>query len=120
MLHQIRIVRIMFAMKTLTAHKKASREDWHPADICAAVRKAGWSLRRLSTAYGYVPQRLAVALSRPDPQGERLIAAALGTRPEVIWPSRYDRHGQPNRGRKLRQIALRVPALLPDADRYHE
>ncbi|KFD16168.1 Ner family regulatory protein [Rahnella aquatilis CIP 78.65 = ATCC 33071] len=31
------------------------------------------------------------ALTRKWPKGERLIAEAMGVRPELIWPSRYTR-----------------------------
>ena len=88
-------------MSTLHGAKKASLQDWHPADIVAALRKQGWSLRRLSAHHGYSPYALKNALALPWPRGEWLIAEALGTRPERIWPSRYDRHGNPNRGRKM-------------------
>lgn len=70
--------------------KKASQKDWHPADIVAALRKAGWSLRKLSIANGYAaPTTLTVPLNRPWPKGERIIAAAIGIDPARIWPSRY-------------------------------
>ena len=32
--------------------KKASRKDWHPADIKAALDKAGWTLRALAAHHG--------------------------------------------------------------------
>lgn len=70
--------------------KKASPKDWHRADIVAAVRKAGWSLRKLATHHGYSSATtLTTALSRPWPKGERLIADAIGENPADIWPSRY-------------------------------
>lgn len=70
--------------------KKPARLDWHRADIVAALRKAGWSLRRLSKHHGYASgTTLTTALDRPWPKGERLIAAALGVAPQDIWPSRY-------------------------------
>ena len=89
-------------MDKLNDLKKASHSDWHPADIVAALRKAGWSLRRLSMHYQLAPGTLKVALQMPYPNGERLIAAAIGVKPWEIWPSRYDADGQPNRGRKMR------------------
>lgn len=89
-------------MDTLNKAKKASLSDWHRADIVAALRKAGWSLRKLSVHYGFSPGCLANALNIPYPNGERLIAAAIGVKPWDIWPSRYDGKGQPNRGRKMR------------------
>jgi len=72
------------------ASKKASLTDWHRADIVAALRKAGWSLRQLATHHGYAqPTTLSTALNRPWPKGEKLIADAIGQKPETIWPTRY-------------------------------
>lgn len=67
----------------------ARREDWHPADIIAALRKRGTSLAALSRQSGLSPSTLANALSRPWPKGEWLIATALKVHPSEIWPSRY-------------------------------
>jgi Ner family transcriptional regulator len=89
-------------MRQLKTLKKASHQDWHPADIVASLRKAGWSLRRLSMHYGLSAGTLKRALADPYPNGERLIAAAIGVKPEKIWPSRYDSEGKPNRGRSFR------------------
>lgn len=89
-------------MTTLNTVKKASHQDWHPADIVAALRKAGWSLRSLSKHYKLAPGTLGQAIKVPYPNGERLIAAAIGVKPNEIWPSRYDADGNPNRGRRLR------------------
>ena len=100
-------------MNELHGAKKASLQDWHPADIVAALRKQGWSLRRLSAAQGLHPQTLTAALARPYPKGELVIATTLGMKPEKIWPSRYDRHGQPNRGRKARRHVVNVTPLKP-------
>ena len=70
--------------------KKAVPQDWHRADIVAALRKKGWSLRRLSAHFGYLsPGTLTHALDRPWPKGEFLIAQTLGIEPQTIWPSRY-------------------------------
>ncbi|MFK5985912.1 MAG: helix-turn-helix transcriptional regulator [Pseudomonadota bacterium] len=84
-------------MTTNNYTKKQSLEDWHQADIVAALRKSGWSLRRLSTANGYAPTSVGVALCRIYPKAEQLIAKTLGVHPMVIWPSRYDKNGNPNR-----------------------
>lgn len=89
-------------MRQLNNTKKASLEDWHPADIVAALRKKGWSLRQLSTHHHLSPGTLKGAIQAPYPNGEKLIADAIGIKPWEIWPSRYDSDGQPNRGRKLR------------------
>ncbi|WP_093037896.1 helix-turn-helix domain-containing protein [Thiocapsa roseopersicina] len=77
----------------------ASREDWHPADIVAALRKAGWSLRRLSVHHNLCPTALSRVTQSPWPKGERLIAEAIGIPPEEIWP---DRHAK-----RLERIARR-------------
>src|SRR5689334_329296 len=73
--------------------------DWHPADVIAALRKVGWSLRQLSLDNGLDGKTVAHALHKPYPKAERIIADALGVRPEAIWPSRYDSRGVPNRTR---------------------
>jgi len=70
--------------------KKQPLEDWHPADIVATLRKAGWSLSRLSIHHGYKDRgTLKCALSPGWPKGERIIAETLGLHPSDIWPSRY-------------------------------
>jgi lambda repressor-like predicted transcriptional regulator len=46
-------------------------------------------MRQLSLHHGYGPSTLHSALHRPWPKAEKLIADALGTAPEKIWPSRY-------------------------------
>jgi len=70
--------------------RKSSAGDWHPADIKAALEKAGWSLRGLSEHHGYYPTALSSALRSRYPKAQGLIAEAIGVDPEVIWPSRYE------------------------------
>ena len=70
-------------------HVKPPRSDWHRADIVASLKKIGLSLRTLSTRNRYKPDTLKKALRTRYPKGERIIADALGLRPETIWPSRY-------------------------------
>ncbi|MDR0805387.1 MAG: helix-turn-helix domain-containing protein [Enterobacteriaceae bacterium] len=65
------------------------KEDWHSADIIAALRKQGTTLAALSRNSGLSSSTLANALVRPWPKGEWLIAEALGKHPSEIWPSRY-------------------------------
>lgn len=80
-------------MNEANKQKKAASKDWHPADIVAAVRKAGWSLRKLSTHHKYhCPTTLGTALKRPWPKGQKIIADAIGIAPEKIWPSRYTKN----------------------------
>ena len=77
-------------MSKLNKAKKAVPEDWHRADIVAALHKAGWSLRRLSVKNNYKsPTTLIQALNRRWPKGQNIIANAIGVKPSVIWPSRY-------------------------------
>lgn len=64
--------------------------DWHRADIVAALKKKGWSVRKLSLAAGLSPDTLKGALQFPYPKGETIIAAAIGIKPEEIWPTRYE------------------------------
>ena len=64
------------------------QQDWHPADIIAALKKRGTSLAAVSCNAGLASSTLTNALSR-WPKGERLIAEALGIAPEQSWPSRF-------------------------------
>ncbi|ARA77898.1 DNA-binding protein [Pectobacterium brasiliense] len=65
-------------------------QDWHPADIIAALKKRGTWLAAVSRNAGLASSTLANALKRHWPKGERLIAEALGSSPEQVWPSRYN------------------------------
>ncbi|MCU1795996.1 transcriptional regulator [Pectobacterium polaris] len=67
-----------------------NEQDWHPADIIAALKKRGTSLAAVSRSAGLASSTLANALKRHWPKGERLIAEALGSSPEQVWPSRYN------------------------------
>ncbi len=72
------------------AAKKASQEDWHPADVKATLHKAGITLAGIAKAHGLTStSTLSVALVRSYPAGEKRIADALGLHPKEIWPSRY-------------------------------
>lgn len=74
---------------TMDTQKGMSPTDWHPADIKAALEKRGVSLRQLARSHGYAHfQRV---LTTHWWAAEQIVAAALGTKPEAIWPSRYER-----------------------------
>lgn len=75
-------------------------KDWHSADIIAALKKKGTSLAALSRQAGYASSTLSNTLVRPWTKGEQIIAMALDTQPELIWPSRY---GNKKRSLKTRQ-----------------
>lgn len=91
--------------------KKPAPEDWHPADIVAALRKADWSLAQLSLEHGYTNRgSLGLALRTPYPKAEKIIADALGIEPKAIWPTRYHPDGTPNRTKGAKPLR---PANLP-------
>ncbi|MCB6182350.1 helix-turn-helix domain-containing protein [Leeia sp. TBRC 13508] len=73
----------------MSTKKSDTHKDWHRADVVAALRKKGWSLRKLSVAAGLSEGTLKSALDRPWPKGELIIAKAIGCEPESIWPERY-------------------------------
>jgi len=89
---------MMAPMSTKKHPKKASPKDWHPADVIAAVRKKGSSIRQLSIAAGLHPGSLRVALARHYPRAQAVLAAFLEQPPQTIWPSRYDADGSHKRG----------------------
>lgn len=64
-------------------------DDLHRADIIAALKKRGLSVRQLSRDAGLNENTLANALRSPWPKGEKIIADAIGMKPEEVWPSRY-------------------------------
>ncbi|MEJ1381375.1 MAG: helix-turn-helix transcriptional regulator [Candidatus Sedimenticola sp. (ex Thyasira tokunagai)] len=76
-------------MTTSKAPKKQLKRDWHPADIICELKKARWTLSKLSKHHEYGRTSLQKALRRPWPKAERFIAEAIGVAPEEIWPSRY-------------------------------
>ena len=70
--------------------KKASQEDWHQADVIAALRKRGITLRGLAAKHGLKDSSsMSAALVRSLPANEKRIADALEMHPKDIWPSRY-------------------------------
>ena len=76
------------------APKKASQEDWHPADVIAALRKRGITLRALAAMHGIKDSSsFSAALVRSLPANEKRIADALEMHPKDIWPSRYFEDG---------------------------
>lgn len=65
------------------------KNDWHKADIVAALHKQGTTMAALSRAAGLSSSTLANVIARPWPKGEWMIAETLGIHPAEIWPSRY-------------------------------
>lgn len=66
-----------------------TKQDWHPADIIAALHKRGTSMAAVSREAGLASSTLANVLKRSWPKGEWLIAQALHVHPATIWPTRY-------------------------------
>ena len=86
--------------------KTKQPQDWHPADIVAALHKRHLSLRQLALTHGYNSRSLSQTLRAPMGPGELIISKALGVTPQAIWPSRYD-----NKGRRIdRRSTQRCPA----------
>lgn len=65
------------------------KNDWHPADVVAAIKKKGLSLSALSRRAGLSSSTLSNALRRKWPKGEKIISDFLGMEASAIWPSRY-------------------------------
>ena len=84
--------------------KKTSLEDWHPADIKAALHKRGITLAGIAKAHGMTSSStLSSTFTRSYPANEKRIADAIGVHPKIIWPSRYYESGDP-RPRGFRAI----------------
>ncbi len=66
-----------------------TQRDWYPAEIKCALEIKEKTLRDLSRENGLHPDTLKAALRVPYPKAEKIIAEALGMRPEEIWPLRY-------------------------------
>lgn len=74
--------------------KKPVAQDWHPADIKAALHKKGITLKGLADAYGLAgSSTLSATFTRSYPLNEKRIAEAIGVPPHVIWPSRWNADG---------------------------
>ena len=97
-------------MKSFTPPKKASLQDWHPADVVAALHKRGITLRKLAEQHNVAAPSIVCALRRRSLPAERRIAEAIGIAPQEIWPSRYNPDGSRQDLRKLTRAQGRVNA----------
>lgn len=97
--------------------KNPTPQDWHAADLVAAVKKSGTSFQRLSRLHGFGQGTLSQAVYRPYPKCEGIIASHLNTTPQAIWPSRYNLDGTPKSGRGERGIGRHPVNLKPDTTR---
>lgn len=64
-------------------------EDWHRADVKAALEKKGLTLKKLAISNDLSPGTLSNVFRLNYPKAQKIIAEALGVPPETIWPSRY-------------------------------
>lgn len=97
--------------------KKATSQDWHKADIVAAIHKSGTSMQRLSRLNGYSANTLTQAFVKPYPKCERIIADHLGVAVQTIWPSRYSLDGSPKSGRGERGLGRHSTNLIANTTR---
>lgn len=71
------------------AKKTRIKQGWHKEDIKAAIRKRYGSITALAEQSGVASCYLRVALMRPQPKAEGIIARSLGESPAELWPERY-------------------------------
>lgn len=69
--------------------QNSSTENWHRADILAAIKKRGRTLAQLSRDNGLHERTLYNALERHWPKGEKIISDFIGVPVCSIWPERY-------------------------------
>ncbi|MDO9104905.1 MAG: helix-turn-helix transcriptional regulator [Methylovulum sp.] len=82
------------ATKKASLDAEAPAQDWHPADIVAALHKAGYTLAKLAEKHNLKSgQSFSHAMRRSLPVSEQRIADVLGVHPKTIWPSRYNLDG---------------------------
>jgi Ner family transcriptional regulator len=75
--------------------------------IKAKLLEAGLTLAEIDRVYQLSSGTARNTMREPNARGERAIAAALGTRPHLLWPTRYRPSGQ----RRSPQNWTRVPTL---------
>ena len=83
----------------LVDNTKQMTNDWHPADIKAALEKNGYSFSKIAAENGYKSRAISKVLRSPWSSIETIVGKILNLHPMEIWPSRYDSHGQPYRSR---------------------
>ena len=98
---------------SMTTKKSTPRqEDMHPADVIAALRKRGTSLRKIAIENNY--SHIQRVLTSPWLAAEQLVAKALDTRPEDLWPSRYlNPHDRTLAFKQTRRIVVTHPCPPP-------
>ncbi|EMX8695952.1 helix-turn-helix domain-containing protein [Klebsiella michiganensis] len=69
--------------------RNEKRVNMHRADIVAALHKKNLTLSQLGRQHNLSPYTLKNALDKPYPKAEKIIAEAIGAKPQDIWPERY-------------------------------
>ncbi len=91
--------------------KKHVAKDWSKAAIRYAVHERGLTFRGLAIAAGYRSvDAVSQCLHRPYPKVERILAEAIGERPETIWPSRYLVNNKTKRNTAAGAVNVSLPA----------
>ncbi|WP_085025558.1 helix-turn-helix domain-containing protein [Ensifer aridi] len=80
------------------------------ADIKRKLILAGLSLYDVDRRFSLPRGTAGTTLREPNAAGERAIAAALGTRAHLLWPSRYRPSGQ-RRSPQPRENYERPPTM---------
>lgn len=76
------------------SNKKTSQEDWHPADIVAALHKRGYTLRDIAREEGLNDSStLSKAMVQSYPAGEQRLAKYAGVSVQDMFPTRYTADG---------------------------
>ncbi|MBE0599379.1 MAG: helix-turn-helix domain-containing protein [Desulfuromonadales bacterium] len=89
-----------------TPRRRQARTDWHPADIKAALAKAGYTFARIARENDFKVSTSNV-LRTMWPRVESIVGEILGVHPAEIWPSRYDAQGNPLRSRGPANVSKR-------------
>ncbi|MBW8638952.1 helix-turn-helix domain-containing protein [Hoeflea sp. WL0058] len=76
------------------AAKHLSLKSRQSARIKAKIIEAGLRFVDIERTFNLTKGAVSEALRNPHLDGERAIAAALGTRPELLWRDRYHASGQ--------------------------
>jgi len=105
-------------MSEIDTAKKPAPQDWHRADIKAALEKRGTSLDRLSRQHKFYRGAASLTLVIQWPRMERIIADTLGMQPQQIWPSRYHEDGSPKGPR--RRAAFLKHSTAPAGSNVHQ
>lgn len=77
------------------------RTGMHQEEIKAAIRMKGSTLKQLALDNGFDASAVSVALQKPWPAVEAVIAKHIDIEPKDIWPLRYRPDGTHRSGRPV-------------------